>query len=276
MSTKRVRLDLDPLDLMELGSNFDPGISHCFDLRVEPENLVLSQSPPTPDLAPVGLDSSQPQITFENTSQFYSQTSVLSESPGLMLPTPDPSDMFSGALQRSIEDIGTSRTADIILSNSDLRNTLRDMLLSDARSEFKNSLTSSIMNQSNKDKDYLFHLTPTYLCNELKENAPRMFHIICCLLGIDEDSIDTDSNIRNLVAMLDSLIARHLNRKASGYAQVLTSMARDGGLREDSIKLFVIFSHPRTLQKFDKGRLHNKHNETLRNIFSKLSTTDRT
>ena len=78
MSTKRVRLNLDPLGLMELSSNFDPGISHCFDLRVEPKNLVLSQSPPTPDLAPVGLDSPQPQITFENTSQFYSQTSVLS------------------------------------------------------------------------------------------------------------------------------------------------------------------------------------------------------
>ena len=249
MSAKRVRVDHEPpLELMELGFDFDPGISYNLDLQLEPENLVLS--PPTPpDPVPV--------IAFDSSTHIFSQTSIRSESPEFIMSTPDPADVFSTAVQRSIEDLGTLRTTEILLNNPELRNNLRATILSDAKSEFKNSLTGSILTKSRKDKDHLFKLTPTYLCNEFKEKAPQMFHIVCNLLDNEENDIESDSNLRNIVAMICSLFARHLNRKASAYAQLLTSVARDGGLREDSIKLLSNLSHPRTLQKFDKGKLQN-------------------
>ena len=33
---------------------------------------------------------------------------------------------------------------------------------------------------------------------------------------------------------------------------VLTAAARDGGLREDSLKLFVFLVHPSTMQRYDR------------------------
>ena len=108
------------------------------------------------------------------------------------------------------------------------------------------------MTKSKRDKNYLLELTPEYLCNEMMENAPLTFNIFCKLLGIEYNDVNTSSDIRNVVAMMFSLLARLLNRKASGYAHLLTSEARDGGLREDSIKLMANYTHPRTVQKFDK------------------------
>ena len=48
-----------------------------------------------------------------------------------------------------------------------------------------------------------------------------------------------------------SIIARILNRKATGFALFVGSIARNGGLREDSLKLLPQCVHPRTLQKYD-------------------------
>ena len=49
-----------------------------------------------------------------------------------------------------------------------------------------------------------------------------------------------------------STAAKTANRQATGYALALTTAARDGGMREDTIKLLVIMVHPRTSQKYDK------------------------
>ena len=43
-----------------------------------------------------------------------------------------------------------------------------------------------------------------------------------------------------------------INRKATGYALLLTTAARDGGLREDTLRLLCCMVHPRTSQKYDK------------------------
>ena len=43
-----------------------------------------------------------------------------------------------------------------------------------------------------------------------------------------------------------------INRKATGYALLLTTAARDGGLRENTLKLHCCMVHPRTSQKYDK------------------------
>ena len=49
-----------------------------------------------------------------------------------------------------------------------------------------------------------------------------------------------------------SLAARLTNRKSTGFALLLTNAARDGGLREDTIKLLPTLLHPRTSQKHDR------------------------
>ena len=48
-----------------------------------------------------------------------------------------------------------------------------------------------------------------------------------------------------------STAAKKINRLCTGYALQLTTAARDGGLREDSVKLLPCFVHPRTSQKYD-------------------------
>ena len=242
MPKKRARLQEKSSHMMDLRLDFDPGI------RFEPEELHIS--PPTPEASTTECVSYLP---MNDPFHFPSQTSFPSDdSPGLIYHTPDPEELFSSAVQSSIEDLGTVRTAEIILGNVDLRDTLIDMIHSDAHHQLKSFLKSSILCKSKKDKNYLLELTPEYLCNEMMENAPLTFNTLSKLLGITQNDVNESSDIRNVVAMMFSLLARLLNRKASGYAHLLTSEARDGGLREDSIKLMANFSHPRTVQKFDK------------------------
>ena len=60
--------------------------------------------------------------------------------------------------------------------------------------------------------------------------------------------------MNNLVFIYSS-IAKVLNRKATGYALLMTTAVRDGGLREDSVKLFSMLVHPRTSQKYNRNIL---------------------
>ena len=59
-------------------------------------------------------------------------------------------------------------------------------------------------------------------------------------------------------------IAKAVNKKASGYGLFLTTAARDGGLREDSLGLLACLVHSRTSQKYDKKILAGLH--TLESI----------
>ena len=56
----------------------------------------------------------------------------------------------------------------------------------------------------------------------------------------------------NNVALVYSNVAKLMNRRATGYAYLLTTAARDGGMREDSIKIFPMFVHPRSSQVYDR------------------------
>ena len=49
-----------------------------------------------------------------------------------------------------------------------------------------------------------------------------------------------------------STVSKIINRKATGYALLMTTAVRDGGLREDTIKLFSMLVHPRTSKKYVK------------------------
>ena len=56
----------------------------------------------------------------------------------------------------------------------------------------------------------------------------------------------------NNICFMYSTVSKIINRKATGYALLMTTAVRDGGLREDTIKLFSMLVHPRTSQKYDK------------------------
>ena len=83
------------------------------------------------------------------------------------------------------------------------------------------------------------------------EKAPSAFNLVVHgLMGINDEAIVFEKSfLKNIVALVLSTIAKQLNRKATGYAMALTAAARDGGLREDSLKLMVNFCHLRTVQK---------------------------
>ena len=59
----------------------------------------------------------------------------------------------------------------------------------------------------------------------------------------------------NTVAPIYSTSAKLTNRKSAGIALALTTAARDGGMREDTLKLLACLVHPRTSQKYDKDTL---------------------
>ena len=133
MPKKRARLEVKSSHMMDLRLDFDPGI------RFEPDELHIS--PPTPEAITTECASSQPNLPADNPFHFPSQTSFPSDdSPGLIYHPPDPEELFSSAVQSSIEDFGTARTAEILLRNVDLRDTLIDMIHSDAHHQLKSSL----------------------------------------------------------------------------------------------------------------------------------------
>ena len=61
----------------------------------------------------------------------------------------------------------------------------------------------------------------------------------------------------NDISLILSTIAKRVNRSATGYALLLTTELRSGGLREDSIRLLSALVHPRTSQKYDRQVLSN-------------------
>ena len=69
--------------------------------------------------------------------------------------------------------------------------------------------------------------------------------------------------LMNNIALIFGTIAKAVNKKASGYGLYLTTVARDGGLREDSIALIACMIHSRTSQKYEKKVLTAGWNDAL-------------
>ena len=158
------------------------------------------------------------------------------------------------ALETFKQDLGIETTAKVIMTNTDLKEEITKLILDETHQELKKSLKHSILTANKKDRRYLLSMSPKVLCEELKEFAPLAHQVLVNgLLGVaDQDSVLGNKHLTNNLAMLFSTIAKTVNRKASGYGLLLTAVARDGGLREDSIKLFCNLSHPRTAQKYDR------------------------
>ena len=70
-----------------------------------------------------------------------------------------------------------------------------------------------------------------------------------------EEEIFSSQFLINNVCLIYSTISKIINRQATGYALLLTTAARDGGLREDSIKILAPLLHPRQGLSQDFGFL---------------------
>ena len=157
-----------------------------------------------------------------------------------------------------VNSVGAAKAATAILDNVDLREEITKLLFFRSCTSLKETLKKSKLAAKKRDRNYLLTLTPKVLCEEFRDLAHPAFELLVRgLLGLSnpEDVFDSH-HLLNTVSLVYSTVAKTINRKATGYALLLTSVARDGGLREDSIRvLSACLVHPRTSQKFDKSVL---------------------
>ena len=187
----------------------------------------------------------------------YDDTDLLSEDCNENIPVSD-NENFSSALENFIAIEGASNVAKKILENVEIRNEIVKQIYSESHRSLKNSLKKSkLVSDCRKDRGFLLSLTPRALCDEFRENCNDSFELLVHgLLGItNQEDIFASQFLLNNISLLYSTIGKIQDRRAIGYALLLTTMARDGGLREDSLKLFSSMVHPRTSQKYDKSIL---------------------
>ena len=173
---------------------------------------------------------------------------------------------FGDVLEEFINDVGVTKVAASILDNDALKDEITKLIFSEAHANLKLSLKKSILSTSKQDRSYLLSLSPKVLCQEFHNNSNSSFQLLSHgLLGVsDPQTIFDSQHLLNTVSLLYSTVAKTINRKATGYALLLTTIARDGGLREDSIKIFSPMVTPRTSQRYDKSVLSSGWDVKLR------------
>ena len=198
----------------------------------------------------------------DSLASFSSITDSVQDQADLRDPTEE---ILSSTVKASIEGLGVTQTAKLILEDSDLKDEIIKMIHSDTHNQLKGFLKHSILTASKKDRRYLLSLTPSVLCEELRDSVPKAYQALASgLLGVtDLDILPENQHFNNVLAMLYSTVAKCVNRKSSGYGLLMTTVARDGGMREDSIKLFCNLCHPRTAQKYDTEVLGQAWDEKL-------------
>ena len=165
-----------------------------------------------------------------------------------------PSCNFASALTQALQDVSNmENVAKLILEENALKKEILKQIGQSSRSDLKLSLKHSKLKVDKNDRNYLLGLNPHDICREFQEGWKEGFGIVTqVLFGMeDPEQVFQNPHLMNNLALIYSSIARMHNRSASGYALYLGAVARDGGLREESIKLFPQFCHPRTLQKYD-------------------------
>ena len=161
---------------------------------------------------------------------------------------------FATSLEMYVNAVGTSQATATILENEALKKEIVQSIFSETHKSLKSSLKTSQLTASKKDRNYLLSLNPRSLCEEFQENSSIAFLLVVQgLLGVSNpDEVYDSAVLLNIITLVYSTVGKIINRKASGYGLLLTTAARDGGLREDTIKLFCCCLHPRTSQKYDK------------------------
>ena len=166
--------------------------------------------------------------------------------------------LFGESLNNFVTSVGRTKAAKTILENEEIKSELAKLIFSEAHKSLKTSLKRSQLTTNKQDRKYLLSLTPRGLCEEFREIAnPAFLLLVRGLLGVSEpEDIFESQYLLNVSSLIYSTVSKTINNKASGYALLLTTAARDGGLREDSLRLFSsILVHPRTSQKYDKSVL---------------------
>ena len=212
---------------------------------------VLSKSSPASHLStPV----TERNLDFGNVSYTSSKDEVLQSNIDA-----------STVLENLVRVKGATYMANIILQNEDLQEELYQSLLKKAHTEFKSSLKTSML-KTKKERGYLLSLSPELLCKEFRTKSPLAFTLLAKgLIGVsDENTVFTSQHLMNDMSLILSTVAKRINRLATGFALLLTTEARSGGLREDTIKLISAFVHPRTSQKYDREVLSKDWDANLK------------
>ena len=165
---------------------------------------------------------------------------------------------FGEALKNFVTTVGVTKAATTILENEEIKSELARLIFAESHKSLKASLKKSKLSSHKQDRQYLLSLTPRGLCDEFHESAkPAFLLLVHGLLGVSQpEDIFESQHLLNISSLIYSTVSKTINQRASGYALLLTTAARDGGLREDSLRLFSsIMVHPRTSQKFDKSVL---------------------
>ena len=215
-------------------------------------------------------NSSSNLITYMDLDAFDKDYSSLQISTPNLKTIRSTEDSFRDSYRAYVDLFGPSKVASDILENSEVKEEILKILLKSSHSSLKSSLKNSKLHVDKKDRNYLLSLCPrgrqmsklnlsltnpcSGLCAEFQQNAGTAFRFLVeGLIGItDLQKVFSSQTLLNNVCALYSSIARLINFKASGYALMLTTAARDGGLRCDSIRLFSFMCHPRTSQKYDR------------------------
>ena len=273
------------MNLHDTGSERSNSSAVVFDSDIwslTPSKSQVKHSSPCPrfHISPVALKSSSEKEKYVHTrlvdittSDENIDTSIESEidfnymDVGSNVEQPS----ISSFLDKYIEDIGINSLADKIFQHDDLRKALADRILKAAHKELKTSIKTSKLKKENS-REYLLSLTPTALCEEFRDNSPLAFSLLVKgLYGMsDETALFQSQKLLNATCLMYSIIAKCINKKAIGYALFLTTIARAGGLKEDSIKLLsAALVHPRTSQKYDRKVLSQDWDSNLKNCLQK-------
>ena len=158
----------------------------------------------------------------------------------------------------------------MILNSKVMMRELLNQLGKKTSSDMKQSLKSSKLTGDKKNRNYLLEISPLDLCKEFQTMNEDSFNVVIkVLLGIkDAEDVFKSQFLLNNICAIYSTVARILNRNATGYALLLGVMARDGGLREESLKIFPQLCHVRTLQKYDRVLEMNSKDSLMQKLDS--------
>ena len=258
-----------------------PGQDLGDDIASSPPVHFLSDIPSSPTNSLQFMDSpcSSPP-TFAPSSEYFAASSDSEKETGPPstywqdsppdnfmndVTSPNVEEKHKKALRDLIDTVGPAEAASAVLENEDIKDEIVKLIFSRSHKSMKQSLKKSKLAAKNRNRRYLLSLTPKTLCEEFRELCYPAFELLIRgLLGLaDPEDIFTSPHLLNTVSLLYSTVGKTINRQASGYAMLLTGAARDGGLREDTIRIFSCLVHPRTSQKYDKSVLSIGWNDKL-------------
>ena len=226
-------------------------------------SLNLESSSPLPNVR-LACESSSESISDENESNSSEkdmafmhqdwQEDLHYSSDDYDVPKPPTKNNFRQALEELVTTFGATEAASVILENGEISAEITKLLFTRSHSSLKDSLKKSKLSSKKQDRNYLLSLTPEILCTEFHDVSNPAFQLLSHgLFGVTNPAdVFGSQHLLNSIALIYSTVSKTINRQATGYALLLTTAARDGGLREDTLRLFPSMVHPRTSQRYDK------------------------